>query len=148
MFHIPSLREAMFGDPYLSPCPWDHFAASCRISLKTRTSGYTLNLTCFSLRLQNSYWQQGGCSLVPGWLVEVLPSLHKEVIHNHHKKRDQLLDCCVCRRAYKRLGIPMQWMHTAHPGICTQVCPLPKNVMSNSGIFPKSTGIPRTHDWQ
>ena len=46
---------------------------------------------------------------------------------------------------YERLGIPMP---TAHPGICTQVCPLPKNVMSNSGIFPKSTGIPRTHDWQ
>ena len=47
MFHIPSFREAMFGDPYLSPCPWDHFAASCRISLKTRTPGYTQNLFFF-----------------------------------------------------------------------------------------------------
>ena len=144
MFHIPSLREAMFGDPYLSPCPWDHFPASCRISLKTRTSGYTLNL--FSLGLQNSYWQQGGCSLVPGWLFEVLPSVHKEVIHNHQKKHDQLLDCCVCVAGLQEVGYTNA--HSTSWDLYSQVCPLPKNVMSNSGIFPKSTGIPRTHDWQ
>ena len=83
---------------------------------------------------------------MPGWLFEVLPNLDKEVIHNHHKTTRSAISCWIVAfvwRAYERLGIPMP---TAQPGICTQVCPLPKNVMSNSGIFPKSTGIPRMHD--
>ena len=102
MFHIPSLREAMFGDPYLSPCPWDHFAASCRISLKTRTSGYTLNLFFFG----TSEFLLATGRMLPGarLIFEVLPSLHKEVIHNHHKKRDQLLDCCVCVAGLQEVG--------------------------------------------
>ena len=41
---------------------------------------------------------------MPGWLFEVLPSLHKEVIHNHHKKHDQLLDCCICMACLREVG--------------------------------------------
>ena len=82
---------------------------------------------------------------MPGWLFEVLPSLHKEVIHNHHMKRNQLLDCCVCMACLREAGYTNA--HSTSRDLY-HVCPLPKNAMSNSGIVWKSTGIPRTHDWQ
>ena len=36
----------------------------------------------------------------------------------------------------------------AHSGLCTQVCPLPKNIVPNGDIFARRTGILRTHGWQ
>ena len=145
MFHIPSFREAMFRDPYLSPCPWDHFAASCRISLKTRTSGCTQNLFFFrtSDRIPTGNREDAPWCRV-GYFKFYLACTKRLFITTTRS----VISCWIVAfvwRVYERLGIPMP---TAHPGICTQECPLPKNVMSNSGIFPKSTGIPRTHDWQ
>ena len=48
-------------------------------------------------------------------------------------------------RAYERLG---KQIPPAHPGLCTQMCPLPKNIMPNRDIFPTRTGIPRTPGWK
>ena len=144
MFHIPSLREAMFGDPYLSPCPWDHFAASCRISLKTTDIGiHPEPVFLWDFRIPT-----GNREDAPWCPVDHLKFYLACTKRLFITTTRSAISCWIVAfvwRAYKRLGIPM---HTAHPGICTQVCPLPKNVMSNSGIFPKSTGIPRTHDWQ
>ena len=47
--------------------------------------------------------------------------------------------------AYERLGIQIP---PAHPGLCTQMWPLPKNIMPIREIFPRRTGIPRTPGWQ
>ena len=139
MFHIPSLREVMFGDPYLSPCPWDHFAASCRISLKTRTPGYTQNLF-FLLDFRIPTGNREDAPWCPVGYLRFYLACTKRLFITTTKSAISCWIVAFVWRAYERLGIPMP---TAHPGICTQVCPLPKNVMSNSGIFPQSTGIPR-----
>ena len=101
MFHIPSLREAMFGDPCRSPCPWDHFAASCRISLKTRISGYTQNLFFFG----TSEFLLATGRMLPGarlvYLKLYLACTKRLFITT---TSDQLLDCCVCMACLREAG--------------------------------------------
>ena len=108
--------------------------------------------TYFSSGLKNCYGQQGGRSLVPGWLFLVLPSWQQKKIFISTTESASLIPTTALSRwivgfvwrAYERLGIQMP---PTHPGLCTQVCLLPKNIMPNRDIFPRRTGIPRTHGW-
>ena len=80
---------------------------------------------------------------MPGWLFEALPSLHKEFIHNHHKRS--------VARLLRLYGVPTRGCVYQCPqhilGFLLRCVHCLKNVMLNSGIFPKSTGVLRTHDW-
>ena len=157
MFHIPSLweqcleiytrvharnTESSREGVTLLPCAGHHWRH------KHRDTPRTFN----SSGLKNCNGQQGGCSLVSGWLFLVLPSWHKKCYSYPPQKARvlflQQLSVAGSLRLYgalTRLGIQMP---PAHPGLCTQVCPLPKNIMPKRDIFLRRTGIPRTHGWQ
>ena len=82
---------------------------------------------------------------MPGWLFEVLPSLYKEVIQPPQEAQS----VAGLLRLY---GVSTRgWVYQCPQhilGFVLRCVHYPKNVMSNSGIFPISIGIPRTHDWQ
>ena len=121
----------MFGDPYLSPWPQhkilprrDHFAALCRISLKTQTPGYTQNLLFF-LNLRTATNNRKDAPWCPVGYLKFYLTRTKVLFITTTGSASRIPRTTLSRwivafvwRAYERLVIPMP---PAHPGISHQV---------------------------